>query len=195
MRRGGSDPSRLLRLGTIIELDLQQARCRVAYGDPDSDDGEAETGWIPWLASRAGATRIWCPPSEGEQVLMLCPDGQLSAAIALPGLWRDIFPAPTSGPEELIQWDDGAKVLYDPEASEMQVTLPAGATLQISAPGGATIEAEDGITLRGDVTIEGDLSVSGEVHAEGDVVGEGVSLANHRHGGVQGGGAISGPPE
>lgn len=190
-----TDISSLLRVGTIVEVDLATARCRVAYGDPDSDDGEAETGWIPWLAMRAGATRIWSPPSEGEQVLLLCPDGQLTAAIALPGIWRDLFPPPGSDPADLIEWPDGARVLYDPDASEMQITLPAGATLQLVSPGGVTLDAEGGFTLRGDVTIEGDVNVEGRIDAMGDIVGDGISLASHLHGGVQSGAAKTGVPE
>lgn len=188
------DLSSLLRFGTVVELDLATARCRVAYGDPDSDDGEAETDWIGWIAPRAGGTRVWSPPSEGEQVLLLCPDGQLSAAVALPGLWRDIFPPPSAELGELIQWDDGAQVRYDPDASEMQIALPAGGTVQIDAPGGVTIDASDGIVLLGDVTIMGDLNVSGRIEATGDIVGDGVSLAGHRHGGVQTGSGTSGEP-
>ncbi len=189
------DISSLLRFGTVVELDLAGARCRVAYGDPDSADGDAETDWIGWIAPRAGDMRVWSPPSEGEQVLLLCPDGQLSAAVALPGLWRDIFPPPAAAPADLIQWDDGAKVLYDPDASEMQITLPAGGTLEIDAPGGVTIDAPDGIVLLGDVTIMGDVNVSGRIEAQGDVVGDGVSLASHRHGGVQTGQGQSGEPQ
>lgn len=196
MRQAPSpDLSTLLRVGTIVEVDLATARCRVTYGDPDSDDGEAETGWIAWLAARAGDTRIWSPPSEGEQVLLLCPDGQLTAAVALPGLWRDLFPPPGSEPADLIEWADGARVLYDPDASEMQVNLPAGATIQIVSPGGVTIDAEEGITLRGDLTIEGDVSVDGKIDVTGDVVGDGISLASHLHGGVQSGAAKTGAPE
>lgn len=196
MTRGGQaqDLTSLLRAGTIVEIDLAAARCRVAYGDPDSDDGDAETGWIAWLAGRAGETRIWSPPSEGEQVLLLCPDGQLTAAVALPGLWRDLFPPPGSEPADLIQWADGARVLYDPDASEMQITLPAGGTLEVDCPGGVTINADRGITLRGDVTIEGDVNVDGRLDVAGDVVGEGISLASHRHGGVQAGGGFSSTP-
>lgn len=187
------DLSSLLRFGTVVELDLASARCRVAYGDPDSDDGEAETDWIGWIAPRAGDMRVWSPPSEGEQVLLLCPDGQLSAAVALPGLWRDIFPAPSSGSEALIEWPDGARVIYDSDASEMQIVLPAGGTVQIDAPGGVTIEAQE-ITLRGDVTIDGDVNVSGGIEAQSDVVGDRVSLAEHRHGGVQIGGGMTNAP-
>lgn len=188
-----SDPVSILRLGTIVELDPAQGRCRVQYGDPEGED-EAETGWIRWLAGRAGDLRIWSPPSQGEQVLLLCPDGQLAGAVALPGLWCDAFPPPAADEADVMVWPDGARIRYDHEAGELVAQLPAGATVQITAPGGVTIEAEDGITLRGDVSIEGNLDVSERIEAQGDVVGEGISLASHRHGGVQLGGAQTGMP-
>lgn len=194
-----ADLAALIRLGTVIEIDPAQALCRVLYGDPD-DEEPAETGWIRWLAGRAGETRTWSPPSEGEQVLLLCPDGQLGAAVALPGIVQDDFPPPGSDLTEVIEWSDGARISYDPEESELRAELPAGATVTVIAPGGVTVTAEEGITLQGDVTIEGDVtidgevSVSGAIEAQGDVTGEGVSLANHTHSGVASGSASSGPP-
>lgn len=184
----------LIRFGTIAEVDLEQARCRVAYGDPDSDDGEAQTGWIRWLAPRAGETRVWCAPSVDEQVILLCPDGQIGAAVAIPGIWRDTFPPPDQGPATLIEWADGARIAYDPEASELRADLPSGAIVHIVSPGGVTIDAEDGVSIIGNLTIDGDVSVAGTIEAEGDVTGEGVSLAHHRHSGVQSGGAQTGEP-
>lgn len=185
--------AQLVRLGTVSAVDLAAARCRVRYGDPDSED-EAETGWIRWLAPRAGTLRIWSPPSEGEQVILLCPDGQLGLGVAVPGIWWDDFPPPASAALDLLEWDDGAKVSYDPQGKALAVELPDGATLRVLSPGGVTIEAQGGITLKGDVTIEGDVTVSGKITAEGDVIGEGKSLANHRHGGVQAGSAQTQPP-
>lgn len=179
------DTASLIRCGTVIDLGRPQAKCRIAYGDPDSDEGDAEKGWIDWPAPRAGNTRIWSPLSLGKHVL-LCPDGQLSAAVALPGLWRDISAPPSDQAEDLITWPDGASVRYSPNPGAMQIDLPAGATLEANAPGG--------ITRRGGVTIEGDVSVTGKIEATGDVVGDGVCLKPHRHGGVPAGAAQSGPP-
>ena len=189
----GDETTPLIRFGSVVEIDLAKARCRIRYGDPDSED-EAETDWIRWLAPRAGDVRIWCAPSLGEQVLLLCPDGQIGAAVALPGLWCDAFPPPANAEADVFAWHDGARISYDLENSELVINLPAGATVQITSPGGLAIDAEGGITLRGDVTIEGNLNVSEQIEAQGDVLGDGISLSGHRHSGVQSGGAQTGEP-
>lgn len=184
----------LIRVGTVAALDLAQARCRVLYGDPDDEGGGATTGWIRWLAARSGGTRTWSPPSLGEQVLLIVPDGQIGSAVALPGLVRDMFPPPGNSSTEIIEFADGARLSYDPDNHELVADLPAGGTALVTAPGGLTIDAAGGITLRGDVAIEGALTVTETIVAQGNVTGDGVSLKNHTHGGVQGGGGNSGPP-
>lgn len=171
------DVSDLIRLGTIASVDLAAARCVVTYG---SDEDDATTPPIRWLAARAGATRIWSPPSVGEQVLLLVPDGQIAAAVALCGLVQDAFPAAGSDLTEILMFDDGARISYDPVGHALQALLPGEGTAEIDAPGG--------LTIRGDVTIEGLVSVSQ------DVVADGVSLKAHLHGGVQAGGSQSGAP-
>lgn len=185
--------AQLVRLGTVIAVDLAAAKCRVRYGDPESED-VAETGWIRWLAPRAGALRIWSPPSEGEQVLLLCPDGQIGLGVAVPGIWWNSFPAPSSAALDLLEWDDGARISYDSSAKALEVDLPDGATVRVVSSGGVTIEASGGITLKGDVAIEGEVTVTGGITAQGDVIGQGKSLATHRHGGVASGTAQTLPP-
>jgi len=186
-----ADLATLIRLGTIQSVDLVKARCIVRYGDPDGED-EAETPPIRWLTPRAGLTRIWSPPSVGEQVLLLCPDAQLGAAIALLGIVQDAFPPLGDSKAEAIEWEDGAKITYDPQTHALTAILPASATAVIEAPGG--------ITLRGDVTIEGDLAVQGAAQvdetltAAEDVVADGISLIEHKHGGVASGAAETDPP-
>jgi len=77
----------LLRIGTVSEVDLPRARCRV------QSDGNL-TGWLPWLNSSAGQVRSWHAPSPGEQVLLLALSGELTTAFVLPGIFSDAFPAP-----------------------------------------------------------------------------------------------------
>lgn len=182
-----ADLSELIRIGVIASVDLDGATCTVRYGDPDDDDAGAETPPIRWLAPRAGATRIWSPPSIGEQVLVLAPDGQLAGAIALVGIWQDAFPPPGSTLAELIEYADGAKVGYDPESHALTAILPDGATALVEAPGG--------LTIRADVRIEGDVTLAGRLDASEDVTADGISLKNHKHGGVQAGTAKTGNPE
>lgn len=180
------DPSQILRLGRVVSVDLAAGTCIVALGDPDSDDGEAESLDLPWVAPRAGAVRVWLPPAEDEQVLVLCPEGDLSGAMVLGGLFCSANPRNGDSTRALIEFADGAAFAYDPETQRADVTLPTGGQLQIVASGG--------VSIQGDVTIEGALQVSETVTAEQDVIGGGKSLKNHRHTGVQAGVAQSGPP-
>lgn len=175
-----TDADQLIRFGTIASVDLAAARCVI-----DLDD-DSHTAPIRWIELRAGKTRTWSPPSKGEQMVVLCPAGEIGAAVALRGLSSDAFPAAGATLKELIEFEDGAVLSYDPEAHAMEVVLPAGATLAITAPGGATII--------GDVTINGDVQCTGTVTADSDVVGGGKSLKGHKHTGVQAGAAQTGAP-
>ena len=184
------DPQKLigdvLRLGTVETVDLAQATCTVRVGD-------MVTGDIPFIASRAGAFRIWCPPSIGEQVLLICPEGDMLAALALGGIFSDAHPAPASTAILHIECNDGAIFSYDPATHALKVTLPAGGTAQLDAPGGLTITGP--VTIKGPVRVEDDLRATGTITGDTDVKGGGKSLKDHKHTAVQAGGAISGPPQ
>jgi phage baseplate assembly protein V len=171
------DPAQIVRLGRVMSVDLGAATCVVAMGDPDGEDGEVETGALPWL-TRAGETIVWAPPSEGEQVLVLAPGGDIAQAVAIPGVYSTAFPAPGNGARQFIRFEDGAEIGYDPESGEADVTLPGGGVLRIV----------------GDVTIDGDVAVTGRITASEDVEAAGVSLTGHTHSGVQAGGSDTGPP-
>jgi phage baseplate assembly protein V len=163
-----------LRIGKVIEVDLAKALARVVIG-------EIESGWIDWATFRAGATRVWSPPSVGEQCLVISPDGDLEGAFAFGALFSEDHPAPGNSLREIIWFQDGAVLAYDPEAHHLDVQLPAGATM--------TMTADGGITINGDITLNGTLTASE------DVVASGISLKTHKHGGVQAGGAITGTPQ
>lgn len=181
-----ADLSELIRLGTVSEVDLEQATVKVRYGNPDDDDGGAETPPIRWLTLRAGDTKVWSPPTVGEQVVLIVPDGQLAAAIALPGVIQDAFPAAGSDLTEVITFKDGARIAYDPEGHTLTAVLPEGGTAEVEAPGG--------LTIRADVTIEGNVTVNGNVDASEDVTADGVSLKSHVHSGVDAGSSNTGGP-
>lgn len=179
-----SDPRRLagnlIQLGTIDHVDLAAATCRVRVG-------EIETGDLPWLAARAGTTRIWSAPSVGEQCLLLCPEGDMEGGIVLPGLFSDANPAPASAALDLIRFDDGAELSYDAAGAGLKLTLPGGRPLTIVAPAG--------ISMKGPVKVDGKLDCTDTITAATDVVGGGKSLKDHVHTKVQAGGTISGPPQ
>jgi phage baseplate assembly protein V len=133
------------------------------------------------MVTRAGETIVWSPPGEGEQGMLLCPDGDIAQGVFLAGVYSTAFPAPGNGAREFIRFADDAEFGYDPDSGEADVTLPSGGKLTIVADGG--------------VTIEGDLEVTGSINAGDDVTASGVSLIAHTHGGVQAGGASTGTPQ
>lgn len=192
-----ADIASLIRIGTVTAVDLAEARCIVRFGDPD-DPEPAETGPIRWLSPRAGLTRVWSPPSVGEQVLLVCPDGQIGAGVAITGIVQDAFPPLGNTTAEMIEFADGAKITYDPEAHELVAVLPSGGTVDLTADGGITLRGP--VTIIGDTTIEGSLAVSqgatvGESLTAGDdVLADGISLKTHKHGQVQSGSSLSGEP-
>ena len=181
-----ADIGALIRVGRIASVDLANGTCIVAFGDPDHPDGEAQTAPVRWGLTRCGAIRVWVPPSEGEQVVFLCPDGDIAAAVPICSLPSGEFPAPGDSPRALVVFADHGLFAYDPVAHRADITLPAGATLAISATGGVTIE--------GAVQISGDVTVTGQLTASEDVIGGGKSLKGHRHPGVQSGSAQTGAP-
>lgn len=174
--------------GRIVEVDLERGMVRV-------DAGEVGSDWIRWSTGRAGATRIWSPPTVGEQVAIIAPSGDLAGAFAIGGFHSDDFPAAGNSTRELIKFSDDAVIAYDPEAHVLDVTLPDGAIVNITAAGGVTIDAGDGgVNILGDVAIEGELHVTGDIGSDADVIAGTVSLKQHRHQGVTAGGALSGVP-
>lgn len=170
----------LIRFGAVASVDLAVGRCTI-------DTGDVVSGPIRWIELRAGRTRTWSPPSVGEQVLLICPEGELAAGVALRGISSDAFPPAGDAVRELVEFEDGAVIAYDPVTHALEAVLPGGATARIVAPGGVTIDA--------DVRILGDVAIEGKVDATGDVVGQGKSLATHRHLAVQPGNGVSGTPQ
>jgi len=176
----------LLRDGVVTEVDHALHLCRV-------QTGEAHTDFLPWFSAAAGELRTWAPPSTGEQVALLCCDGDLANAIVLRGLYCEKFPAPSDNPSlTLIQFKDGAVVSYDHAAHALSALLPAGGTVAITADGGTTITGP--VTIKGTTSIEGKVSITGTAEVSEDVTAAGISLTKHKHSAVQAGSGTSGPP-
>ena len=173
----------MLRYGTVKAVDQASGRVVVAVGEIETDE-------IRWLERRAGQTRTYSPPSVGEQVLLLCPSGEIAGAIAVGGVPQDAHPLPGNGSRELIEFADGAVLAYDPEAHALDVVLPDGASIAIRSSGGVSIDASSG-----GLTIKGDVQVDGKLTATGDVKSGEISLQQHKHAGVQAGAAMTAGPQ
>ncbi|WP_038496801.1 phage baseplate assembly protein V [Collimonas arenae] len=194
----------LIRFGTIAEIDHDAQHVRVKVG-------KNTTTWRPWITARAGETQIWCPPSLGEQVILLSPEGDFNKAAVLPAVYSDKFKTPSTNPaHHTIRYMDGTVVQYDSSSHTLTATLSDGTSVTL-APGKVTSNAEDTICT-GNLTVEKNLTVNGFaalnagmnvkagkaggaaamiqgiMQATVDVIASGISLVKHPHGGVKKGG-------
>lgn len=165
----------LIRFGVVHSVDLANAVAVIEAGD-------IITPPLPWT-EQAGSFRTWRPPSVGEQVILLCPEGDIEGGVILRGLFSNSSPAPANDEYQHLYGADG-----------LVITL-TGDGLTITAPGGVTVDAAAGVAITANVTISGNVDVTGTVTASTDVVGGGISLKDHKHGGVQAGTAITGGPQ
>jgi phage baseplate assembly protein V len=177
----------LIRFGTIAQIQMKPPRVRVKTG-------ALTTGWLPWIAPRAGADREWAPPTVNEQIILFSPSGQLGNGIVLTGLFSDQIP-PNGDREGLHRrtYRDGAVIEYDSIAHHLNATLPEKGTTNLVSTGGINIVGS--ITHNGDYTQTGNQTITGKVTVSVDVVAANISLVKHPHGGVMSGGGITGLPQ
>lgn len=187
----------LIRTGVIVEVDLDDGRCRVQTGGIVTD-------WLQWLTTRAGRSRTWWAPSVGEQVLLLAVGGELDTAFVLPGIFSDDHPAPSASADALhIDFPDGAVIEYEPETGAL--TASGIKTADVTASDSITatvplvmVKAETRITLdTPEVVCTNKLTaatlevtkggkMSGDIeHTGGTFKSNGVALDKHGHGGIQ----------
>ena len=191
----------LIRIGTVTDVDLVAGKCRVQTGENNTD-------WLQWLSARAGNSRTWFAPYVGEQVLIFSLGGELDAAFILPGIFSDQFPAPSDSAEALhFTFSDGAVIEYEPQTGALKAVGIKKAHVEASESITANtrvviVEASEKITLETPtvectnelitktlkVTEGGEIS--GDVkHSGGKFTSNGVTVDDHKHGGVQSGGS------
>jgi phage baseplate assembly protein V len=166
--------SNMIKFGTVQEADYINAKVRVKAGD-------ILTGWLPWNTQRAGGDITWHAPEIGEQVLILSPSGELNQGLVFTSLYQALKPPPVATPDKHTHvYSDGAVVEYDRALHHLKAILPDGATTALTSSGG--------------ITIIGNITLTGTLTASVDVVANGISLHNHKHGGVTTGSGQTGVP-
>lgn len=183
----------LIRIGTVTEVDPVKYLARVACG-------ENETDWIRWRAERAGDSVTWFPPAEGEQVIIICPNGEMTTAAIIGSLYSDNAPPPSQAAKNItFSLPDGAVFSYDAENSALSIsgvktitiecetgTVKAADSLTLDTPNvictqqltAATLQITEGGGMKGDIS-----------HTDGTFTSNGVAVDKHSHGGVQSGGS------
>ncbi|WP_353269624.1 phage baseplate assembly protein V [Wolbachia endosymbiont (group A) of Myopa testacea] len=107
----------IIRIGLVKEIDYEKAKVRVKIG-------EFLTDYLPWITSKAGKDRDWCPPDIDEQVMIFSPLGELSLGVVLAGIYQQNYSAPENS--EMINslvFQDGTKLLYDKESKNLEISV------------------------------------------------------------------------
>ncbi|WP_411543305.1 phage baseplate assembly protein V [Klebsiella pneumoniae] len=175
----------LARTGTVTEVDEGKWRVRV-------QSGELETTWLRWNAQRAGAFKVWVPPSVGEQVWFLCLGGNTDVAFIGGSLYSDDNPAPGASRNEMVVTArDGAMFRYDAEVGALQVKGIKSAVVEASVKITLDTPEVDCTNLLRVKKL--DISEGGEMrgnfnHTGGAFKSNGVQVDDHDHGEVERGG-------
>ena len=146
------------RLGVVSSVDPSRYTARVVL-QPEG----VLSGWLPVLSSWIGAGwGLACPPSPGDQVLVLPQEGDAEHGIIVGRLWS---------------------------ATQAPPSAPSGELWLVHKSGSFVKLVNDGSVL-GSATawvLTGDMHITGNVVVSGDVVAGGISLDSHLHGGVKAG--------
>ncbi|WP_374746607.1 phage baseplate assembly protein V [Klebsiella variicola subsp. variicola] len=175
----------IARTGTVTEIDEGKWRVRV-------QSGELETTWLRWNAQRAGAFKVWVPPSIGEQVWFLCLGGNTDVAFIGGSLYSDDNQAPGASRNEMVVTaPDGAKFRYDAEVGALQVkgiksaVVEASVKITLDTP---EVECTSLLTTKNLNVTEGGEMHGDITHTGGAFTSNGVQVDDHNHGEVERGG-------
>ena len=133
---------RLIQVGVVSEVFADEKRVRVEIGGRESHK-------LRFVTQRAGDDRAWGPPSEGEQVLVFAPNGDVVAAVVGGSLYQQDFDAPSDDP-------DIKRTVYA-NGTEVELDKDSG-VLRVKHPGAVEVEAEGDVSI----TAGGTLSLTGE---------------------------------
>ena len=122
---------RMMRYGTVAEVDTARARARLLISDPDADKPFLSP-WVPW-AEAAGQTKTWRPPSVGQQMVFISA-GDPRRGMLVPATFSDEAASPSSDGDanrEVI-----GSVTIDAGADFYKVTAPR---IDLGAAGGRAV--------------------------------------------------------
>lgn len=173
----------LIRFGTIKTVNPSKPIPLVTV-----DLDNIVTPEIRFFNARSGKDSTWDPPSEGEEVIVVSPCGDIGpTSVVFYGLYNNEHPAPSDDLNKKIRvFADGCVIAYDVAAHHLSAILPSTGTVELTANGGVTLNANGGVTINANdgLTIN---SVSGGTTHNGNLLinGSSVTTGNNTVGGSQ----------
>lgn len=130
------------RFGLVTSVDPSRPAVRVTL-QPEG----VLTGWLPVLSPWVGAGwGLSCPPSPGDQVLVLAQEGDADHGIVVGRAWSDTARTPQA------------------PSGELWLVHQSGAFIKLTNDGT--------IRLQGDTHLTGNLFVTGTIHAQTDILAD-----------------------
>lgn len=111
-----------VRFGTVRKVDTDAARAQLLLSD--AQGREFLSPLRPW-AELSGAEKSWRPPSEGQQMMMIAPHGDMRQGVIVPLTFSDAEPAPSSDAQARILSQYGAgRLLFDGGGDRAELAAP-----------------------------------------------------------------------
>ncbi len=192
----------MIRIGTIIDVDLsgEIPLYRVKTG-------ELETDWIAATVQRAGTAKKSHAYTNGEQVVLLSPSGDMGAAMISHSLNSEANPSPDNhATRDRATYPDGATIEYNPESGELlasgikKATIEASTLVTVDCPKTkftGDVEIAGNALVKQTLTYQGGLNNNGSssgatingpiTHSGGDLTSNNVVVHKHKHPDAQGG--------
>jgi len=87
------------RPGVVHEVDPAKQRVRLLLGGTEASPFLSP--WVPY-SQVAGELKVHSPPSKGQQMIFVCPDGDFRRGYAVPFTWSNQNPSPSSRGDEHV---------------------------------------------------------------------------------------------
>lgn len=125
---------RMFRKGKVTDVDPDKQRYRQEIGI-DENGKPIKGAWIPY-GQTAGALKVHSPPSVGQQMIQIAPDGDFDQAFGLPLTFSKDNESPSKKGDEDVATRGQAKDTTRGDQRRIEV-------------GGSSIDAKDGsITIK-----------------------------------------------
>ncbi|MDG4854587.1 MULTISPECIES: phage baseplate assembly protein V [unclassified Mesorhizobium] len=123
-----------LRFGTVKKVDHDAKRVQLLLSE--ANGREFLSPWRPW-GEIAGNEKSWRPPTQGQQMMLVAPHGDMRQGIALPMTFSDQNPAPSSDSRtRILSTFGGATVLFDAGGERAELSA---SRVDLGAAGGKRI--------------------------------------------------------
>ncbi|MDR1912627.1 MAG: phage baseplate assembly protein V [Helicobacteraceae bacterium] len=151
----------LVRVGKIEEIDPENrslARVRLL---------DRVTRFIPVLQFANSYKRHWTPLRVGEQTLVVSQGGDPDFGFAIRAIYNKGCKEPSGANDhaEVIEYEDGSRIIYDSVKKALDVFLAGSATIEITDDVTITSKANLTVHYSGDSTVkidgDSDLTIGG----------------------------------